>query len=57
MSEVSTYVSFALRPPVPGRAGRPQPGRRVAILPDEGGDAPVARGETACSRCRAATPG
>jgi acyl-coenzyme A synthetase/AMP-(fatty) acid ligase len=45
MSEVSTYVSFAPgRPPVPGQAGFPQPGRRVAILVEDG-SGPVARGE------------
>jgi acyl-coenzyme A synthetase/AMP-(fatty) acid ligase len=45
MSEISTFVSFGPgAPPVPGRAGRPQPGRRVAIL-GEAGEAPVARGE------------
>jgi acyl-coenzyme A synthetase/AMP-(fatty) acid ligase len=45
MSEVSTYVSFApAHPTVPGRAGRPQPGRRVAVL-GHAGEAPVARGE------------
>jgi acyl-coenzyme A synthetase/AMP-(fatty) acid ligase len=45
MSEVSTYVSFAPgRPPVPGQAGFPQPGRRVAILAEDG-SGPVARGE------------
>jgi 4-hydroxybenzoate-CoA ligase len=44
MSEVSTYISFSpAHPTVPGRAGRPQPGRRVAILP-ETGDAPLPRG-------------
>ncbi len=45
MSEVSTYISFApSAPPIPGRAGRPQPGRRVAILP-ETGETTVQRGE------------
>jgi len=45
MSEVSTYVSFSpTTPTLPGRAGRPQPGRRVAILGDAGGE-PVPRGE------------
>ena len=45
MSEISTYISFSpAAPPVPGRAGRPQPGRRVAILP-ETGETPVPRGE------------
>jgi 4-hydroxybenzoate-CoA ligase len=43
MSEVSTYISFSpSNPPVRGRAGRPQKGRRVAVLGDEG---PAARGE------------
>jgi acyl-coenzyme A synthetase/AMP-(fatty) acid ligase len=45
MTEISTYVSFSPgRPPVPGRTGYPQPGRRVAILPESGGEAPVDRG-------------
>ena len=46
MSEISTYISFSASiPPVPGRVGVPQRGRRVAILPDEGTDEPVARGQ------------
>ncbi len=45
MSEISTYISFSPgSPPVPGRAGRPQPGRRVAVL-DERDETPVPRGE------------
>jgi acyl-coenzyme A synthetase/AMP-(fatty) acid ligase len=38
MSEISTYISSGPGTPVrPGSPGRPQPGRRVAILaPDEG---------------------
>lgn len=45
MTEVSTYVSFSpASPPVPGHVGRPQPGRRIAILAGEG-ETPVARGE------------
>jgi 4-hydroxybenzoate-CoA ligase len=44
MSEISTYVSFSpTAAPVPHRAGRPQRGRRVAILPDTGTE-PVPRG-------------
>ena len=44
MSEISTYLSFSpSRPGVDGASGYPQPGRRVAILPDEGGE-PVPRG-------------
>lgn len=49
MSEISTYVSGSpTRPAPPGTTGFPQPGRRVAVLPDEGavgGAGPVARGE------------
>lgn len=45
MSEISTYVSFSPEaPPVPGRSGRPQPGRRIAVL-DEAGGGPVPRGQ------------
>ncbi|HET9069958.1 MAG TPA: class I adenylate-forming enzyme family protein [Amaricoccus sp.] len=44
MSEVSTYISFSpSRPPVAGAAGYPQPGRRLAVIGDDG--APVLRGE------------
>ena len=58
MSEVSTYVSFApARPPVPGRAGRPQRGRRVAILADDGRRRRSRAATTACWRCRGAIPG
>ncbi len=40
MSEISTYISSS-----PARPGPyPQPGRRIAILPDESGDTPVSRG-------------
>jgi acyl-coenzyme A synthetase/AMP-(fatty) acid ligase len=44
MSEVSTYISSSpARPARPGTVGHPQPGRRVAILPDKG-ETPVPRG-------------
>jgi acyl-coenzyme A synthetase/AMP-(fatty) acid ligase len=44
MSEISTYVSFSpARPTVEGAAGFPQPGRRVAVLGEDGDD-PVPRG-------------
>ncbi|WP_415009638.1 acyl-CoA synthetase [Amaricoccus sp.] len=44
MSEISTYISACPARPAPaGCAGYPQPGRRVAILPDAG-TAPVPRG-------------
>ena len=46
MSEISTYLSFSPdAPPTPGRAGRPQPGRRVAVLAS-GSDRPAPIGET-----------
>ena len=45
MSEISTYISFSpSTPTIPGRAGRPQSGRRVAILGDAT-EIPVPRGE------------
>lgn len=45
MSEISTYISSSpTRPAPPGTTGYPQPGRRVAILPDHG-TTPVPRGE------------
>lgn len=44
MSEISTYVSFSpARPRCAAASGYPQPGRRVAVLGDDG--APVPRGE------------
>src|SRR5262249_32776362 len=47
MSECSNYVSnhpgMAIRPGSPGKA---QPGRRIAILPVEGGEEPEPSGET-----------
>ena len=57
MSEVSTYLSFSPgSPPVPGRAGRPQPGRRVAILP-ETGELPLERGADGLLAVGARDPG
>ncbi|MEH3117205.1 MAG: AMP-binding protein [Methylorubrum populi] len=47
MSEISTYVSSGPTIPVrPGSPGRPQPGRRVAILPVEGPPEPLPAGAT-----------
>jgi len=46
MSEISTYVSTA--PGMarkPGSAGKAQPGRRIAVLPVEGGTEPLPAGE------------
>jgi acyl-coenzyme A synthetase/AMP-(fatty) acid ligase len=52
MSEVSTYLSCSPSVPVkPGFAGRPQPGRRVALLGDDGAPVPVGEmGRLAVSR-------
>ncbi len=42
MSEISTYISSGPTVPIrPGSPGKPQPGRRVAILPIEGGEEPL----------------
>ena len=42
MSEISTYISTGPSVPHrPGSVGKPQPGRRVAILPVTGGDEPL----------------
>lgn len=47
MSEISTYISSGPTIPVrSGSPGRPQPGRRVAILPVEGEPVPLPAGET-----------
>lgn len=46
MSEISTYISTAPgMPRKPGSAGKAQAGRRVAVLPVEGGDNPLPPGE------------
>lgn len=58
MSEISTYVSSGPVTPVrPGSPGRPQPGRRVAILPSEGGAAPLPAGETGLLAVHRSDPG
>jgi acyl-coenzyme A synthetase/AMP-(fatty) acid ligase len=45
MSEISTYISSAPSVPrKPGAIGKPQPGRRVAILPIDGGEEPLPAG-------------
>ena len=58
MSEVSTYVSCA--PEVPRRegfVGKPQPGRRVAILPVDGGDELVPPGSEGLLAVHRSDPG
>jgi acetyl-CoA synthetase len=45
MSELSTYISTSPNVPrKPGKTGKPQPGRRVAILPLDGGIEPLPAG-------------
>ena len=60
MTEVSTYVSSGPAAPVrPGSPGRPQPGRRVAILPEapEDGAAPLPPGEAGLLAVHRSDPG
>ncbi|RVU14483.1 class I adenylate-forming enzyme family protein [Methylobacterium oryzihabitans] len=58
MSEISTYISSSPRVPVkPGSPGRPQTGRRVAILPVEGEPEPLAPGETGLLAIHRSDPG
>jgi acetyl-CoA synthetase len=61
MSEVSTFVSSGPGTPVrPGSPGRPQPGRRVAVLPvegGEGGERPVPTGEEGLLAVHRSDPG
>ena len=45
MSEISTYISSRPGEPIrPGSPGRPQSGRRIAILPIDGGTTPLPPG-------------
>lgn len=58
MSEISTYVSSGPTTPVrPGSPGRPQPGRRVAILPVEGEPVPLPPGESGLLAVHRSEPG
>ena len=59
MSEISTYISTAAgTTPRPGSPGRPQRGRRVAILPAEGNETvPVREGETGVIAVHRSDPG
>ena len=58
MSEISTYVSSGPTIPVrPGSPGRPQPGRRVTILPAEGPPEPLPAGETGLLAIHRTDPG
>ena len=58
MSECSTFIST--RPGTvarPGSPGRPQAGRRIGILPVEGGETPLPAGETGLLGIDRADPG
>jgi acyl-coenzyme A synthetase/AMP-(fatty) acid ligase len=58
MSEISTFVSSGPGTPVrPGSPGRPQVGRRVAVLPVDGGETPVPVGETGLLAVHRSDPG
>ena len=58
MTEVSTYISSGPSTPVrAGSPGRPQPGRRVAILPEEGGTEPLPPGEVGLLAVHRSDPG
>ena len=57
-SEISTFISSAPDvPPKPERVGKPQAGRRVAILPQEGGDEPLPPCESGLIAVHRADPG
>ena len=58
MSECSTFISSGPTTPVlPGSPGRPQPGRVVAALPQEGGDIPLPAGDAGVLAVRRDDPG
>ncbi len=58
MSEISTYVSCRPGETIrPGSPGRPQTGRRVAILPVDGGMEPLPAGEVGLLAVHRSDPG
>jgi acyl-coenzyme A synthetase/AMP-(fatty) acid ligase len=58
MSEISTYISSGPTiAPRPGSPGKPQPGRKIAILPLEGGATPLAPGESGLIAVHRSDPG
>lgn len=58
MSEISTYISTNPRVPrKPGTAGKPQAGRRIAILPVDEGETPLAAGEEGLIAVHRSDPG
>jgi len=57
-SEISTFISSSPSvPPKLERVGKPQPGRRVAILPQDGGDEPLPPGESGLIAVHRSDPG
>jgi acyl-coenzyme A synthetase/AMP-(fatty) acid ligase len=58
MSEISTFISSGPTTPVrPGSPGRPQPSRRIAALPLEGGETPLPSGQTGVLAVHRSDPG
>lgn len=58
MSEMSTFISSSPGiPPKTGAVGKPQAGREVAILPAEGGVAPLRSGEAGLIAVHRSDPG
>lgn len=58
MSEISTYVSSGPDVPRrPGAVGKPQPGRRVVVLPLEGGSDPLPSGKEGLLAVHRSDPG
>jgi acyl-coenzyme A synthetase/AMP-(fatty) acid ligase len=58
MTECSTYISSGPAiPPRPGSPGKPQPGRRIAILSEDGGEEPLPAGQTGLLAIHRSDPG
>ncbi|MDQ0503370.1 acyl-CoA synthetase [Xanthobacter agilis] len=58
MSEISTFISSRPGEPIrPGSPGRPQTGRRVAVLPIDGGIDPLPAGEIGLLAVHRSDPG
>ncbi|WP_106754500.1 class I adenylate-forming enzyme family protein [Pannonibacter carbonis] len=58
MSEISTYISSGPEVPTrPGSPGKPQEGRRVAVLAEEGDDRPLAHGTAGLLAVHRSDPG
>ena len=58
MSECSTYISCSPEVPIkPGSPGKPQSGRKISILPRDGGTEPLAAGEVGLLAVHCSDPG